>query len=238
MSTEERSLFLLLGYAANQTILLSKLVIFSCNETATGVELNLSLSQSQILLRLSVGVLNEAWELIHKRFLSKPLGKEYRSLLDEVGTVSLKNLMNHFGGSSIINRIRTNYAFHHPYDSDVDAAFESAANDQAWDNDWNWYFSTSGNNFYYFISDFVIQHGIMNSIGETNLDTAQKKLMAEVQQVFIDMNLFIMALTRAFWTKHFGTEMPGDVCAQISDAPDLLDVRIPVFVEFPESPEI
>jgi hypothetical protein len=89
MSTEERSLFLLLGYAANQTILLSKLVIFSCNETATGVEQNLSLSQSQILLRLSVGVLNEAWELIHKRFLSKPLGKEYRSLLDEIGTVSL-----------------------------------------------------------------------------------------------------------------------------------------------------
>lgn len=85
MTKEERSLFLLLGYAANQINLLSKLVVFSTNNTPEGVEQNLSGAQSQMLARLAIGVLNEAWELIHKRFLSTPVGREYVPRLDPDG---------------------------------------------------------------------------------------------------------------------------------------------------------
>src|SRR5713226_7460515 len=70
MPKEERALFFVLGYAANQITVLSKLVIFSTNKTPSNpVEQQLSNAQSQILARVAIGVLAEAWELIRKRFL-------------------------------------------------------------------------------------------------------------------------------------------------------------------------
>ena len=64
MPKEERVLLLLLGYAANQLSMLQKLLHFATNRTppeeieqyATGV-------QTQMLVRLTVGALNEAWSL-------------------------------------------------------------------------------------------------------------------------------------------------------------------------------
>ena len=77
MPKEERALFFLLGYAANQITLFSKLVTFSASKTpGDPVEQQLSNAQSLILGRIAIGVLAEAWELIHKRFLGTPIGKE------------------------------------------------------------------------------------------------------------------------------------------------------------------
>jgi hypothetical protein len=136
MPKTERALFLLLGYAANQINLLSKLVIFSSNKTPPDqTEQMLSGAQTQMLGRLTIGVLHETWELIHKRFLGSPLGKEYTPKLDAGGTVALEKLKKTFGGSNILNKIRSNYAFHHPYDSDIHKAFERAAADKNWDED-------------------------------------------------------------------------------------------------------
>lgn len=149
---------------------------------------------------------------------------------------ALESLKKNFGGTSVINKIRSNYVFHHPYAADVDAAFGLAADDPAWDNQWNWFFSHSYFNSFYFMSDFVILHGIMNAIGEKDLVSAQKKLMREVRQVSDDMTQFIMALTAAFWVKHFGSELTGEVCAEISDAPGFFDVWIPFFVEISGTP--
>src|ERR1700686_38574 len=89
MPDDERALFILVGYVANQINLLSKLIIFSTNKTAAGVEEKLCAAQTQMLARLVIGVLNEAWELISKRFLGSPIGKDYRSRLDAGGQVAL-----------------------------------------------------------------------------------------------------------------------------------------------------
>jgi hypothetical protein len=236
MPEDERALLILLGYVANQINLLSKLVIFSSNKTPDGVEQALCGAQTQMLARLVVGVLNEGWELISKRFLQSPIGRDYRPRLDAGGTAALDQLKKTFGGSNIINKIRTNYAFHHPYNSDVNAAFEAASNDAAWDADWNWFFSHSAYNSFYFLSDVVIMHGMLSAVGETDLIAAQDKLMAEVRSVSENMSQFIMALTAAFWAKHFGSEMTGKVCSIISDAPGAFDVWIPFFMEIPDAP--
>src|SRR6516162_4432055 len=142
MPEDERALLILLGFVANQINLLSKLVIFSSNKTPNGVEHTLSAAQTQMLARFGIGVLNEGWELISKRFLGSPIGRDYRPRLDAVGSAALIELQKAFGGSNVINKIRSNYAFHHPYNSDVNAAFDIAANDAAWNEEWNWYFLT------------------------------------------------------------------------------------------------
>jgi hypothetical protein len=236
MPADERALLILLGYAANQINLLSKLVIFSSNKTPDGVEQALSGAQTQMLARLTIGVLSEGWELISKRFLGTPIGRDYRPRLDATGAAALIQLQKTFGGSNIINKIRSNYAFHHPYNSDVNAAFEVAASDAAWDNDWNWFFSHSGYNSFYFPSDFIIMHGMLTAVGETDLITAHEKIMAEVRWVSENMSQFIMALTAAFWQKHFGSEMTAELREEITHAPGAFDVWIPFFIEIPDAP--
>jgi len=125
MPEDERALLILLGYVANQISPLSKLVIFSSNKTPDGVEHALCAAQTQMLARLAIGVLNEGWELISKRFLGSRIGRDYRPRLDAEGKAALDQLQKTFGGSNVINKIRTNYAFHHPYNSDVNAASRS-----------------------------------------------------------------------------------------------------------------
>jgi hypothetical protein len=61
---DERVLLFLLGYVSNQTMMLEKLILFSGNRDpkevldahATGI-------QQQMLLRLMIGALNEAWRV-------------------------------------------------------------------------------------------------------------------------------------------------------------------------------
>lgn len=86
LPSDERVLFLLLGYVSNQIAMLQKLVVFSLNtqpenepdQYATG-------AQSEMLVRMLVGAVNEAWLLVERRFTSNPIGKEYLPLLDQGG---------------------------------------------------------------------------------------------------------------------------------------------------------
>ena len=116
----------------------------------------------------------------------------------------------------------------------MNAAFEVACDDAVSDTDWNWYFSHSGYNSFYFLSDLVIMNGILSTVGETDLIAAQDKIIVEVRSVSENMSHFIMSLTAAFWTIHFGTEMTGEVCSIIGDAPGAFDVWIPFFMEIPD----
>jgi hypothetical protein len=235
MPKEERALFFLLGYAANQITLFSKLIIFSTNKTPSNpVEQQISNAQSQILARVSIGVLAEAWELIHKRFLGTPIGREFEPKLNPAGRKALAELKKHFGGSNLLSKLRSNVAFHHPYDTDMDAGFEAAASDNIWDSDWNWYFSSATFNSFYFVSDVVILHAILNTIGETDLIKAQERIMAEVKQVSEPMINFLYALNEAILIKHLGPEMTAEVVAKIPDAPGVFDVGLPFYVEIPE----
>jgi hypothetical protein len=234
MSREERALFFLLGYAANQITLFQRLLIFSTNKSpATEAEQKICGAQSQMLARLSIGVLYEAWKLVKTRFLASQMGKEFAPKLNPVGQAALTELKKHFGGSNLISKLRNNVAFHYPNRKDVDAGFEAAVNDKNWDNDWNWYFSTAAWNSFYFASDFIVLHAILTSIGETDLVAAQEKIMDEVKKVNAHMMAFLYALTDALLAKHFAPEMIGEVIEEISDAPSAFDVWLPFYVEIP-----
>jgi phosphotransferase system HPr-like phosphotransfer protein len=99
LTAEERSLFFLLGYAANQIAISKKLTVFATNvSSGSQVQVIVEGTQSQILVRHLVGVVTEAWELIDKRFLNKPIGNEYRSSrLGPMGLTSIAALQKQFG---------------------------------------------------------------------------------------------------------------------------------------------
>jgi hypothetical protein len=96
----ERSLFLLLGYASNQINALWKLVIVATNEgTKDLVKEKVSGAQSQIFVRLLIGIMREALKLVEKRFLGSTLGKEYVPLLSTHATEALGRLKKRFSAS-------------------------------------------------------------------------------------------------------------------------------------------
>jgi hypothetical protein len=236
MPKEERALLFLLGYAANQITLFSKLVIFSTNKTPdNSVEQRLSYAQSQILARTAIGILAETWELIRKRFLSTHIGKDLESKLNPIGREALDNLKKYFGRTNLLTTFRNKVAFHHPCNADMNAGFEAVASDKIWDSDWEWYFSHSMYNSFYFMSEVVTLHAILNAMGETDLMKAHERLMDELKQVSEPMIYFILSVNEAILLQHLGATV--EVVAKITDAPGVFDVGIPFYVEVPDQAE-
>jgi hypothetical protein len=237
LTTEERSLFVLLGYAANQIAIFKKLTVFSTNvDTKQPVRAAVEGAQSQILVRHLVGVVAEAWELIDKRFLNKPIGNEYRSSrLGPMGLAAIDALQKHFGASNILNKIRNQYAFHHPYNTEVDSAFAATVTNSEFDDEWNWYLAKENINCFYFISDLVVFHGLLKAIGEDDIITAQKKMHAQLNAASDEIIRFVQAFFDALLTKYFSPEIIAEVVEKVSEAPVAYDVDLPFYVEAPDS---
>ena len=234
-TAEERSLFFRSGYAANQIVVFKKLTVFANNvDSEPQVRSRVEGAQTQILVRHLVGVVTEAWELIEKRFLNKPIGKEYRSSrLGPLGLESIAKLQKHFGGSNVLNNIRNQYAFHHPYNSEVETAFVTAAANPEFDDEWNWYLARENINCFYFISDMVVVHGMLKAIGEDDILEAQRKMHAELNLVSDEIIRLASAFFDALMTKYFSPEVFAEVIEKVSDAPIAFDVQLPFYVEPP-----
>jgi hypothetical protein len=236
LTTGERSLFFLLGYAANQIAIFKKLTVFATNiDSEPKVRSMVEGAQSQILVRHLVGVVAEAWELIDKRFLNKPIGREYRSSrLGPMGQASIAALQNQFGSSNILIKIRNQYAFHHPYNAEVDTAFATAAASPEFDDEWNWYLAKENINCFYFISDMVVIHGMLKAIGEDDFAEAQKKMHKELNLASDEIIRFASAFFDALLHKYFEREILAEVVEKVADAPVAFDVHLPFYVEPPD----
>lgn len=232
MPKDERAFLLLLGYAVNQILMLQKLLMFSSNKTPLNdLEHYLSAAQNQMLLRLLIGVLNETWLLITMRFLKNKIRKEYQGRIDEAGELALANLNKQFGASNLLNSIRNGFSFHYPTNDSVETAFKAAISDPDLVDDWNLYFSQSGFNSFYFLSEIIIAHGIGKGTGASGLIEAQHKLMIEVTDAARNLFEFSKAFTAAVWIKNFGAEMLARELISIKDAPNWDEPWIPFFVE-------
>lgn len=239
LARDERVLFLLLGYVSNQIAMLQKLVVFSLNtqpvgepdQYATGV-------QSEMLVRMLVGAVNEAWRLVESRFISNPIGKQYSSLLDAGGQQALLALKRQFGSSNLLATIRNNYAFHHPKSDEVEEAFQMVAGDQGLNDGWCFYFSQHGYNTMFFLSDVIIIQGIFRAAGIQDFAEGQRKLIKEVTDAANNLLEFAKAFTKAIWVRHFGSEIICDKVFDVTNAPIIDEVSIPFFVTLPETPPL
>lgn len=236
LTIQERAMLFLLGHVANQLAILTKLVAFSSNwRDQQPVEEIVTSAQTQILARYSIGVTNEAWELIHKRFLSSTLGRDYRPLLNAAGQAALTNINKYFTGrENLISKVRSNFVFHNPEDADVDAAFEAIPEHLEWD----WYLSPAVINTFYVISDLVITFGMVNATGATDPVAAIEKIVTDVKSVSGWVNDFALSFAEAVLAKHFDKDVTGELVARLDNAPNVFGVRLPFYVEVPDAPEV
>jgi hypothetical protein len=231
LTAGERSLFLLLGYASNQINTLWKVVIVATNEgTKDPVEEKVSAAQTQIFVRLLIGIMREALKLIEKRFLGSSLGKVYTPLLSTQATEALDRLKKRFGAPDKFVVIRDNFAFHHPSLDDMEAAFQLALKSDGDDTDWCMYLNNGLLNTFFFASDFVVVHGVANAMGETDVNEAHRKLLGDIAPIANDLSTFVFGFAEAIFIKYFG-ERTATLAAEIKDAPNIEDLRLPWFVE-------
>ena len=234
MTPEERSMFLLLGYASNQVNALWKLVIIATNDTPDDpVVQRVSGAQTQIFVRLTIGVMREAWGLV-ERFLGSKLGQEYTPLLDAPAREALDRLKKRFGNSNILAVIRNNFAFHHPTMEQMETAFQQAAtNRNSEDADWSIYFNRALLNTFFFVSDYVVVHGMANVINESDINVAHQKLLSDLAPIAADISEFSFGFAAAIVKRYIGQELTMSLVAKIANAPNIDDLRLPFYVETP-----
>ena len=234
MTPEERSLFLLLGYASNQVNALWKLVIIATNHTPDDpVEQRVSGAHTQIFVRLTIGAMWEAWLLVERGFLRSKTGREYVPRLDGPAREALDRLKKRFGASSALSTIRNIYAFHHPTMEQMEAAFRLAASSDGEEVDWSVFFNTALLNTFFFVSDYVFVHGITDALKENDVKVAHEKLLRELAPVAHDLSEFTFGFAKAIFQKYIGNELVMTVVAKVADAPDINAVRLPHYVETP-----
>jgi hypothetical protein len=231
LTTGERSLFLLLGYASNQINTLWKLVVVATNEgVKDAVEEKVSAAQTQIFVRLLIGIMREAMKLIEKRFLGSPLGREYAPRLSTLATGALNRLKKRFSAPDKFVVIRDNFAFHHPSLNDVEAAFQLAVKSDGDDTDWCMYLNDALLNTFFFASDFVLIHGMANAMGESDVNEAHRKLLGDIAPIANDLSTFAFGFVEAIFVKYFG-ELTATRVAEIKDAANIQHLRLPWFVQ-------
>ncbi len=231
LNREERALLVLLGQVANQLAVFWKLLFFATNgddETKDRVQQLVEGSQTQILVRHTVGIAYEGWMLIQSRFLKTSLAKEYQTLLGEDGTNALADLKRYFGKKNAIFNIRNHFAFHHPDSLDVEQDLQEALSDSGLDSEWNWYLTETTINTHYFLSDLVITHGITRAAGFKDLEEAHRQVMKDLNQIVAAIGSFAQAYFYAVLAK-YNSELTLEVCANVTGVASE-SVEIPFYV--------
>lgn len=230
LTAGERSLFLLLGYASNQINTLWKLVVVATNEGEKDpVEEKVSAAQTQIFVRLLIGIMREALKLIEKRFLGSSLGREYSARLSTAATEALNRLRKRFGAPDKFVVIRDNFAFHHPSLDDMEAAFKLAVRSGGDETDWCMYLNDALLNTFFFASDFVLVHGMANAMGESDVNEAHRKLLGDIAPIANDLSTFVFGFAEAIFVKYFGA-LTATRVAEIKEADNIEDLRLPWFL--------
>jgi hypothetical protein len=189
------------------------------------IETRVSAAQSQLMLRCLIGVLAEAWEYIKKNH--KIVGS-YVAVLDDEGRNSYTILKKQFGKSGLLHKLRNELLYHYPKAPQLEEAFEWISDNE----EWEWYFSETNTNSFYFSCELAVGYAIMKATKEPLHMTAFGTVMAETMKIADTLPYFLMPLMRAILTKHLGPDIlrprAGTV---VKNAPKIDEFWIPFFAE-------
>src|SRR6266849_3128476 len=110
----------------------------------------------------------------------------------------------------------------------MEAAFQKAAsNKDGEDADWSIYFNRALLNTFFFVSDYVLVHGMANILKESDVNTAHQKLLGDLAPIANDLSELTFGFAKAIFLKYIGDELTMTLVAKIADAPNIDDLRLP-----------
>jgi hypothetical protein len=116
----------------------------------------------------------------------------------------------------------------------MEAAFQIAVRAESHEMDWSIFFNQALLNVSFFVSDFVVIHGVMDILKETDVDEAHKKLLNPLAAIANDISEVTFGFAKLMFQRYINNkELLMTVVAKIADAPDIGDLRLPFYVETP-----
>jgi hypothetical protein len=239
LTRAERRLLLLLGHAANEINVLSKLILMSGqSQPATKMEDYVIAGQTLILMRLLMGKLHEAWELFTKRFQKdRELSRQYLRLLEPEATAALQNLKQHFGKGSTLTQVRKNFAFHYADEGDL---IETSFQDLPTSDIWDFYVSNIVANTFYYASELVVTNGVLALANVDGDNDEQRRHLRDqarfhrvcdlVIKVSDQLTVLFRGCIIAILQTNFGNEIKRK-SIKLTGVPRLTTVTIPFFVD-------
>lgn len=233
---DERLFYFMAGQLHNDINILTKLLTAGINEVKlVDKELpkrSAAIAQVLLLLKLTAGRLYEGHKMIGETFSAKGFLKKYKAEMSSATFVSLDTMNKYFGSKSVIQRIRTKFAFH--LDGELIAdAYSNAPPDFTSVE----YLSTkyTGHNLFY-TSEML---GLMAAVGGglENWQSTIDQIVEEITGTCVTVGTFLMGFLGIILKKHLGLTIdhlePATVT--ISDDPSIDDVRLPFFCLPPRS---
>ncbi len=86
----------------------------------------------------------------------------------------------------------------------------------------------------FFVSDFVVIHGVMDILKESDVNEAHRKLLNPLHAIALDISEVTFGFAKLMFQKYIDDkQLVMNLIAQITDAPDIATLRLPFYVETP-----
>ena len=234
---DERSLLLLMGHATNELNVLSKFILMMRkDDPPTQVEDFTEGGQIFIVMRVLIGKLHEAWELLKARAQSnKNVSEKYLKKLDDEAAAALKTLNEYFGKKNAVTEIRNKVAFHYKDKDDlIEENFQRLPETEPWE----FYLSKTHGNTFYYASEMVATGSALSLAGK--IDEREQANLAGDIKAFSELSRAVLEVSKNITTL-FSWLISDIVTAyvpepevkieQFDDGPKLSEFALPYFFD-------
>ena len=233
MPVAERTFLLAAAHALNEINTLIKFFRWAdptadgAGNDPHGVQARGQLVMSLVTMRLLVGKLHEAYELIRKGYLANQLSKTFNAKLDADAMASLDALNKFFGKKNYLTDVRNVFSFHYTPDqyreqfAKVPQELELAVL-AAYD----------GLNTLFEFGEAITTYTVMSYLEAATQEEAISKLREQSLYVHAHLNRFLQAVVSEMVATYVGAtlnELPHKI--HEFNAPSSLSISIPFFVE-------
>lgn len=187
------------------------------------------------MARILIGKLWEGWQLLQKYFFGAKLSKDYDSLLSEKEKNYLSNLKKYFAKDNLIKNMRNDFSFHYSAEAMKKIFWEISENDP---DNCQIYIGDNIGNSLFFVSEYVINNALLESILPGNQQEAMDKLFKESTEVARLFTEVISGCMNVIAEKYLLNENGQlDITAvDIGSVQAMDDIHIPYFVSAPHAP--
>lgn len=208
----------------NEINVLHKLAVWSMRPNQIQQVAIAQACQTLMILRLLVGKLNEANELVRRAYNATQLSREYHAQLAPEARDAAREINRYLGKTNLIQQVHNSVAFHYSAEA-MDGALQQISSDDGLEV----FVAERLPNMLYVFSETLVTHTMLGDEGLSGFD----RFMHEAINVSRWFLRFLDGFVTAFVVRHGERlfEGSGDEKHEISVATSFEDAYIPWFTE-------
>lgn len=231
---DELILFIMIGHIFNELNILNKLLVYfsdvpksqKCLEQANNA---LFLFSDKIL----IGKLQEAWLVLKELFLEKNFRVSYESKLSQESKAALFEIEKYFSKYNLMVHVRGNFSFHYQCN-----AFKKTFKEIPESEQFDIYLSNEVGNSFYYSSEVVANHALLNRVQEKFKIKTQQEAMENIADesikfsrlfIYLINGLMIQIIERYLLDEN--SKFSKSETIKLENLPSIHDIKLPYFTE-------